>query len=146
MKDHGLNLRRYASVDCAQRLGRLVNMLDHYGGRDRRVKRYAPAQHFVEHDTYAVDISTAIEFLSQALLGRHVVWRAHDAPGLREMARHVIAQLGNAEVEYLDPQPGDSRIDDDVVWFDIAMNDVATVGLVQRCASLIDYLGGSRGS
>jgi hypothetical protein len=74
------------------------------------------------------------------------VWRSHDAAGLREVAGHVVAQLGNAEVKHLDLQPGDSRIDNDIVWLNIPMNDVASVCLVQRGASLIDYFRRSRGS
>ena len=112
-------------------------MLRHYARRRGGDKGRRARQHFVKHRAETVDIRARVEGFGAALFRRHVIRRAHHHAGLRQ--RHVageVAQLGDAEVEHfrgLVFAVFAGRQNDDVVGFDVAVNDVVAM----RCADAI---------
>ena len=106
------------------------DVLDDDRRRCRRVERNRSREHLVEDNSQAIDVGTAVELFTKALLRRHIVWGSENATRLREISPDIIAELGNAKVEHLYPNTSGRDIDDDVVWFDVSMNDVMTMGFI----------------
>ena len=65
-----------------------------------------PVSMLVHDAADGVDVDAVIERLALRLLGRHVLGRAEDHPGLRQARRRPSSSgsldLGDAEVEHLD--------------------------------------------
>src|SRR5678816_94304 len=89
-KDDCFDCSGYRGIEVSQRRWRLVDVLDHYSGRDWRVERHSATKHLVNNDAETIDVSTAIEIFSKTLFGRHVVRCAHDVSGLGEVACRVV--------------------------------------------------------
>src|SRR6185369_1097696 len=86
--------------------------------------------------------TAAVDRVAAALLGRHVVWgaaddaRAGDARGLR-----VCAQLGQPEIHDLhEIAAAAERLEDHILWLEIAMHDAKLVGFTQRRERLTQHL------
>ena len=96
-----------------------------------------PRGELVGNDSQRVHIRAPIEPLAPGLLRAHVLGRAHDDARLRLRPRPV-DELGDAEVEHL--HEGRRALDplhqEDVVRLQIAVDDAALVGGVQRLAGL----------
>ena len=96
-------------------------------------ERRLASQHLVDDDAERIDVAAMVDlFCAQALLGRHVDWRAHQGAGasLERIAGQRV-QLGDAEVEDLHPLArgiGFFRDDKQVVGLEVAMNDALGVG------------------
>ena len=58
----------------------------------------------------------------------------HHASGLRQISNGQVAKLGDSKVQYLCPETVDGRVDDDVIWFEIAVNDLLVVCFLERRA------------
>src|SRR6266851_3091470 len=116
-------------------------MLNYYRSGRWRVERHNACQHFVQDDTKTVDVRTAVKFFTQALLGRHVVGSTHYATGLCKVSSSLITQLRDSKIQHFRAQPGQCGIDYDVVWFQIAMDDMLPVSFIERGADLRDDFG-----
>ena len=68
-----------------------MDVLQQHRNRRRPGEGRRPHQHLVGHDSEAVDIAPMVGGLAECLLGRHVVRRSGDDPGLCE--RHSAAPL-----------------------------------------------------
>ena len=89
-------------------------------------------QHFVEHDAQRKNVAAAVHRAPLHLLGRHVAGRAHDVRGLLGAAE--LKNLGSAEVRDLDGVVGGQH---QVGGLDVAVNNVAFMGVLQRAAGLV---------
>ncbi len=102
-------------------------------------ERHAAGEHLVEADAERVDVGAVIDVRAAfALLGRHIGRRAkHDAGARAMRALCVAGQLRDAEVEQLDEVAlATARDQDDVVGFEIAVDDAALV----RCGQCVGDL------
>ena len=101
----------------------------------RAIERRLTDQDLVEHASEAVFIAPAVHVTTERLLGTHVVRRAHGHAGLGELlAGRRLDRLGYAEV-------GDQRVaalQEDVLGLDVAVDDLAFVGVVQCFGGLAD--------
>ena len=64
------------------------------------VRRHA-GHHFVQDHAERVDVGALVHFLAEDLLGRHVLRRADDVAGLRELRVAFALRGGDAEVHDL---------------------------------------------
>ena len=96
----------------------------------------ATGERKVEHEAERVDVAAGVEGLAARLLGRHVFGRAeHDAR--LGQAGIVVDGLGDAEVEHLDADAAPLGVDEhDVVGLDVAVDDLALVGLAEHLTRL----------
>ncbi len=107
-------------------------------GEDRQVRVAAEGalagRDLVEEDAEREDVGAVVDGKALRLLGGHVGDRSHDAPVLGDgagLARRavllvgVVAQLGEAEVEHLDPPV---RGEHHVVGLEVAVQDPLAVG------------------
>src|SRR5262245_19000038 len=117
-------------------------MFNDYGCRGSRVERYDAGQHFKQHDAQAVDVRAPIQLFTQTLLRRHVMWGPHDGAGSRQADGSNVAQRGDAKIEHLDLQTAWGCLHENILRFDVAMNYILPVRLIQRRADLADNLGG----
>ncbi len=89
------------------------------------VERMPPRQQLIHDDAEAVEVGASVDVAAEGLLGRQILERADD-----HAARAVLAVgrqlLGDAEVHEL----GDAdAVDQNVVWFEVAVNNSMTVDL-----------------
>ena len=127
-----------------ERLRDVVAQLAHRAWRvlqDRRQHRHVgvaaerplAGRHLVEQDPEREDVGAVVERQALRLLRRHVGDRAHDAPVLGDGLRllggvvariGVVAQLGEAEVEHLEPPV---RREHHVLGLQVAVQDALAV-------------------
>ena len=111
----------------ADRRERLRHPLHELRDGALRARRFAAAgQHVVEDQTERVDIRAVIDRLGHGLLGSHVFQRAdHGARDRRACARHRTrdAEIHDDRVVV--------RVDHDVGWLEIAMDDAGLVRSLQ---------------
>ena len=104
-------------------------------GLDRRagLQWHLAHQHFVGHHPQRIHVAAVVVAQALRTFGRHVFRRAHHlAPG-----RALAEQAGDAEVHHLDPVlPSVLLQQQDVVGFDIQVNDALFVGSAQRLGHL----------
>ena len=133
-----------------ERLGDVVAQLAHRArgvledrGEDRQVGVAAegplPRGHLVEEDAEGEDVGAAVHGQALRLLRGHVGHRPHDAPVLRHRLRlagrlvavvgRVVAQLGQPEVEHLEPPV---RGQHDVLGLEVPVQDALAVGRAHR--------------
>jgi hypothetical protein len=103
-------------------------------------KGAAAAEHFVEDGAEAEDVAAGIDGFALGLLGGHVGSGAGDfafladGGGLRlEPVRRAGQELGKAEIEDLDAAVA---VDEDVVGFQVAVDDAGLVGGGESVADL----------
>ena len=127
--DAGIDLLRRGRVVMAD----FVQHLHHAV----RQKCRAPGEHFVERDAQRKNIRALIDVGRPAagLFRRHVLRRADHLAGRRQMHLSVIHFLRDAEVGDMHT-PG--LVEKDVAGFDVAMNDVVFVCVLQRVGGLPD--------
>ena len=124
----------------ARTRGRLEHVLRQDAHEGVRVEGHLPGEHLVHDHAERVDVGALVDGLPRRLLGRHVVRRAEDHPGLGELAR-AAADLGHAEVEHLHEARVVPLLDDeDVVRLQVAVDDAARVGRVERGGDLADQM------
>ena len=119
-------VKAHVDMDPAHALGR----------RSKFPERQFAGEHFVKDHAEGIDIGAVIDLERMLdLLGRHVVWRAHDVSFHGE-AKRIATQaedLGEAEV-------GDFHapfaVDEDILRLDVAVHDAFVVGVLQRVAEL----------
>jgi len=99
---------------------------------DRRVagERHLPGEHLVEDDPERVQIRARVNGRAARLLRGEVLRGANDRSGLRHLRR---AGACDAEVRHLQPAV---RADDDVVRFDVAVDDPVAVRERERTEDL----------
>ena len=100
-------------------------MLYNYAHRGFRGERYSTGEHLIEHHPQGVDIGPAVHRQALALFGRHVLRRTDKAgDGLAGALDHE----GQAEIG----QNGLTlRSEEDVGWFDIAVDYPSVVSVVK---------------
>src|SRR5581483_449374 len=103
--------------------------------------------HLVQHSTEAEQIAARIEFFAAGLLGGHVGHGSDSRPGTGQVRTHcghggcsytldrklLLRQLGQAEVEQLYLA---TTADEHVPRLDVAMDDAAGVGGIERVGNL----------
>ena len=102
----------------------------------------AERQQLVERHAQRVDVGPAVDHHppAQGLLGAHVPQRAQDVAGERQPV--VAADLRQAEVG--DPEPA-LGVEQQVARLDVAVEDAAGVGVIQRLGGLERQPGGVAG-
>ena len=95
-----------------------------------------PGEHLVENDAHAEQIRPRIERLPFRLLGRHVIRRPDQRPGLRHSRSQRRSR--NPKIHHVRPA---ALVQHDVLWLQIAVNHSFRVRRFQRPASLRDYIG-----
>ena len=110
-------------------------------GRGENAARTLAGEHFVEGDAEGEDVG-ALVGVAGLLLGGHVVGGAHDGMGAGERAGLPGDGSGKAEVGELGAAFGG---DEDVAGFDVAVDDVFRVGVMQGVADLGDDFQRLRG-
>ena len=100
----------------------------------RRVSRHRQrtSEHLVENDASRVEIGCGADTLAEDLLGRHVFDRAQYFVSSRQ--KRLMRNFGDAEIQDL---YGALRLQEDVLRFDVAMNDVVFVGSSHRLEELM---------
>ena len=117
------------------RLGRQVqtHQLSSSGGDERRLA----GEHLVEHTRERVDIGSGVDVLATDLFGTHVLRRTEDRA-------HAGGQLSGRARVRVDQRPRNPEIGDqreaigeqDVLRFDVTMNDTVLVRVRQRACDL----------
>ena len=128
---------RKPGLDATRARKRFVN--DLVGDRRQRVagERLLSRQRLVEDHAEREEVCPAIDGLSFHLLWRHVVRRAEELPGRRQV-RRIRGDLRDAEIGDLRAKPG---ADDDVRRLDVAMDDPFEVREIESLGNLRDQLG-----
>ena len=85
-----------------------------------------PREHLEGHDAEREDVAAAVERLPHGLLGRHVGRRPEQRPRVGDLG---VGELGDAEVRDLDLV---LLVEDEVGGLDVAVDDPARVGVVER--------------
>jgi len=132
-----LELQRHVGVEPARRndLGRDVLVRHRY--RALPPEGGTPHQHLVEHHSEAVDVRPLVGRVATGLFGTEVGGGTDDRSHLGE-AFGGVAGPGHAEVGHLDAAV---RRQEDVPGLDVAVDDTAAVGGVERLGDLSCYLG-----
>lgn len=113
--------------------------VDAVAAQGPRIDRRPARQHFVKQDTQAVDITPAVdvESLEACLLWTHVGGSAQEFVEMRDerlVGERVGHRLGNAEVDHLRNIAPVLLGDEDVGWFEVAVNDALLVRVLDRQA------------
>src|SRR4026208_1517342 len=87
-------------------------------------KRSVSDEHFKQNNTPRPDVCSMINRFPKRLLGRHVGHRSDGCFCLCNLRR--VAEFGQTKIQDFDQAAGE---EDDVGWFDIAMNDSVFVRL-----------------
>ncbi len=136
--------RRHVRSDLAQRRRRLLHVGPDLGRLGVARVGDPPGEHLVEHAAERVDVRARVDRAALELLRRDVVERADEHAGLRHAAARR-RLLGQAEVgqvgERLLLRAGDQH----VRGLDVAVDEPARVGGVERPADLGQDLGGALG-
>ncbi len=106
-------------------------MLRYQAGHAARLEGRTTGQHLEEHCSQAIDIRLRAELFAFALFRRHVVESAHHCAGLRKCsANRDVAQFGETKIDYFRHLAFlmTCRCDDDVIRFQIAMQQPLPVG------------------
>ena len=140
-----------APGDCRPQLGPDVNRHGHrLVAEDRRahfercvpLERARASRHLVKHDAEGPDVAGHVHGLAAQLLGRHVRQRTDRDSSLRQRGMHlrhggchlrIDGALRQTEIEHLHAA---IRCNDDVVAFQIPMDDAALVRVGQRIGQL----------
>src|SRR5581483_5949638 len=89
-------------------------------------------QHLIEHDAQRIQVAASVDRLAERLLGRHVLRRAQQSARQRA---GVLRQQRDAEV-------GEHYLvligDEDVGGLDVAVDDAAVVGVIERTYHVAD--------
>ncbi len=94
-----------------------------------------PDEQLVEHAPQAVLVAATVHVAAQRLLRAHVVGCPHRHPRLGQLlARGCLDCLGNPEVGH----EGMTALKQDVLRLDVAVDDLAFVGVLQRLSRLAD--------
>src|SRR5690554_378904 len=122
-------------------------MADHQRGGCGLLKWRRAAEHFEDDASEAVDIASRIDLGGEDLLGRHVARRSNNSPVAGELNVVLAADdFCDTEVEYFDEIFVAVDINEEnVVGFDVAMNDSVTVCFAQGATDLggdVDGAGG----
>ena len=98
-----------------------------------------PGEEFVCDTPQGVDIGSTIRRLPSDLFGRHVPGRSEYAAGCGQLggARVERCAAGDAEVDHGRVLWG-PRADEDVLGFEVSMDDVLAMGLAKRVRDLLD--------
>ena len=130
--DHALEAR----VLGWQRRHRFVDVGIAHGKGVTALEDLVAGQHLEKHHAHGVEIGAGIGGLAHAALGTHVVRRADHGAHLGE-ARFGVTLLGDTEIH----QHGLAAfVEHHVLRFDVAMQHVALVGMLQRAANLDHHL------
>ena len=99
----------------------------------------------VEHAAEGVDVGAAVGLVALDLLGRDVLQRAHELPGLGELlaGRRVLGQPEVGQVAVLHGFRPAARRHEDVGGLDVAMHQPALVRGVERAGHLADHRHGT---
>ena len=95
-------------------------------------KRRRAHQHLVEHTPQAVEVRRGAQRVTHRLFGAHVERRADRGAGLGQLFAGLGGGLG-------DPEVGDEGVatgEQDILWFDVAVDDVPFVGVPQGVGDL----------
>ena len=105
--------------------------------------RWRPGQHLVEHAAERPDVGAPVHHLTRGLLGRHVGRGAQDDAhlGLRRgngrrfccVCGSTDPSLGETEIQHFDDTV---RANLDVARLEVAMDDAALVGVIERINDL----------
>ncbi len=98
-------------------------------------ERYVPNQQLVQHDAERVQVRPTVEWQREDLLRCRVLRRAHERANHRQTGV-ALQQFGNAEVR----QERAVSAEEDVVRFDVAMDDALLVRDVERGQDLFGQL------
>ena len=130
-RDDVVVLRGKRRVQLAGRDGLLVDDLERHrrGGVAR--EGFLPGEQPVEDDPQREQVRAPIHRPPAQLLGAHIGGRAQDLPRLGQLGH---GQLGDAEVGDLGPAFLGHH---DVGGFDVAVDDLPAVGVVERCGHLL---------
>ncbi len=106
-------------------------------------------EHLVEHAPERVDVGARVELVAADLLGRDVVERADEGAGAGQCGRRGAAldPLGQSEVGQVGVVPAVTLrmlLDEHVAGLDVAMDEPARVGHVERRGDLIEDRDGRR--
>ena len=146
-------------LDCARHVwgeapwdgGRLVDVGQHRRQRRLGVERDASDDDLVQDDCQAVEVGGGLGGLAQRLFGGHVGGGAGDQAGGSEVeAGARLEQAGEAEVTEDEAIGADSlflwggfrEAEQDVGGFEVAVEDVVRVGVVERSANLLSDADG----
>ena len=115
-----------------------MDVLAQESGGSVGIEGQVAGEHLIHHHPQRVDVRPCVQLSAShsiGLLARHVCRRAHYHSGLRLRIR--FPQLGNAEVHHLnDDFAFVPARQEDVVGFEVAMNDAQPVGGIQAPARL----------
>ncbi len=92
---------------------------------------------------HGVEIAARVDRIAAPLLGRHVVGRAADDAGARDVGRPVTSAFifAQAEVDDLhEVAAGPHRLEDDVLRLEIAVDDAEVVRLGERREHLAEHV------
>ena len=131
---------------CRVELGRWWGSLSHDAKRDfegrSSFERVCAGCALVERDSERENVAAGVGLLSSQLLGRHESRRANDVSGLgqtlerrriRTVSHTWLRDSRESEIQHLHLS---ARRDDDVLRFDVAMDDAGGVGFFQRLRRL----------
>src|SRR5262249_6016370 len=103
-----------------------LNQVVRRGLRERGLAR----EQLVERDAEAIDVAASVRLASEPL-GRHVLERADEVPGMREVG--LLDQLRDAEIG--DPDLP-AIVEQEVRWLDVAMQHALRMRVCQRLSDL----------
>jgi hypothetical protein len=116
-------------------------------GRRVRDERHTAGEQLEEDDAHRVQVAPAVEGISAALLGAHVLGRPADETRPRERracarsVRVLLEHLGEAEIDDLDEvEAGAQRLEDDVVGLQVAVHDAERVRLFEGSKRLPQHV------
>src|SRR5207249_2017747 len=103
--------------------------------RDNRLHRAAHVwwiadEHLVEHGPERIDVGATVDdAIAGRLLGAHVLWCAKRKSGLRDTCASGVRH-GERDAEVRDD--GLTRLEQDVLGLEVAMNDAVPVRIIER--------------
>src|SRR5262249_42144329 len=122
----GGEIARAVGAQALERDRGLGQVVHQYRGNRRRVERHVPGQHLVADDAKRVEVRSMIDNpLAARLLRTHVMRRPDHGTGLGEAAGVAAQGLRDSEVRENDASL--RAVEQDVVWFDVAMNQPGAV-------------------
>ncbi len=142
--DHGAKRRIQVGERTLDRGRRLVHMGEQLRDRVLTLVRNRAAQHLEEHTAQRVDVGPSIRLAAGDLLGRHVVDGADDG-ALRGQPGDGVEPLRDAEVGEVRVLLAVADRDQDVRRLDVAVDEPARVGRIERGGELRQQLDRSAG-